>query len=214
MHKGIFTPQSVKAVEILSKYGIITLGGMMLGAPYESISDMLATVRFSHKLADAGLDAVQFSMYTPLPGTRIFDDAVRKNLLFTIDWDRYDILTPVMRTRVHPVIAQIIQLYGHYSFYILKYIKGRINGKKPSTAQKEKLVKNAQKFIFNMFPEYLKDLARFPGFLYKTAKLYNSKTVAISEKKMKELLEFSNNIIYEEVGGKNPYFMIKEAEWT
>ncbi|MEM0146436.1 MAG: radical SAM protein [Conexivisphaerales archaeon] len=214
MHKGTFIPQSVKAVEILNKYGVITLGGMMLGAPYESISDMLTTVSFSHKLADAGLDAVQFSMYTPLPGTRIFDDAVRNNLLFTLDWDRYDILTPVMRTRVHPVITQIIQWYGHYSFYILKYLKGRALGKKAITTSKNKLVKNATKFIFSMFPKYLKDLSMFPAFLFKTAKLYNSKTVAISGEKMKELLEFSGSIVYEEVGSKNPYFMIKEAEWT
>lgn len=214
MHKGTFTPQSVKAVEILSKYGIITLGGMMLGAPYESIRDMLTTVRFSHKLADAGLDAVQFSMYTPLPGTRIFDNAVRNNMLFTLDWDRYDILTPVMRTRVHPVITQIIQWYGHYSFYILKYLKGRIIGRKAATDNKDRLVKNAIKFIFDMFPDYLKDFSRFPRFLYETAKLYNSKVATITADKMRELLQFSDSIVYEEVGGKNPYFMIKEAEWT
>ncbi len=213
MHKGIFTPQSVKAVQVLSSNGVIVLGGMMLGAPYESISDMLATIRFSHKLADAGLDAVQFSLYTPLPGTRIFYDAVKNNKLFTLDWDRYDLLTPVMRTRVHPVITQILQLYGHYSFYVLKYIKGKLLRKKAATAKKEELVKNSQKFIFEMFPSYLKDLIRFPSVLYRTAKLYKSKVMNISGDLLRELTEFSEGAVYAEVGSRNPYFMIKEAEW-
>src|SRR5579875_1148292 len=40
MHKGIFTPQSVQAVKTLNSNGIITLIGMMVGAPYERVSDM------------------------------------------------------------------------------------------------------------------------------------------------------------------------------
>ncbi len=101
MHKGEFTPQSVDAVNTLSRNGIVTLVGMMVGAPYERLRDIIASIRFSRKLARAGADAIQFSIYTPLPGTRVFDDAVRNNLLFTLDWDRYDIVTPpVMKTRL------------------------------------------------------------------------------------------------------------------
>ncbi len=211
MHKGSFTSSSVLAVRTLSQNGVIVLGGMMLGAPYETLSEMITTVRFAHKLADAGLDAVQFSLYTPLPGTRIFDDAVRKNQLFTLDWDRYDILTPVMRTKVHPVITQIVQAYANYSFYVLKFIKGKLTGKK-DTGQKALLVSNATKYILDMMPQYLKDVSAFPGVLLKTARAYNSRKAIITKERALEILQFSNKIIYEEVGGKNPYFLIKEAE--
>jgi len=209
MHKGILTSSAVVAVRTLSQNGIIVLGGMMLGAPYESLSEMITTVRFAHKLADVGLDAVQFSLYTPLPGTRIFDDAIRNNQLFTLDWDRYDLLTPVMRTRVHPVITQIMQACGNYSFYILKYIKGKLLRRK-EIGHKEKLVKNATKFIFDMMPEYLRDILAFPGVLLRTAREYNNRTV-LTKERVQEILQLSNTIIYEEVGGKNPYFMIKES---
>jgi anaerobic magnesium-protoporphyrin IX monomethyl ester cyclase len=53
MHKGLFTPQSVKAVRILSENGVMVLCGMMLGAPYENVQDMVKTIGFSRKLADA-----------------------------------------------------------------------------------------------------------------------------------------------------------------
>jgi anaerobic magnesium-protoporphyrin IX monomethyl ester cyclase len=209
MHKGILTSSAVVAVRTLSQNGIIVLGGMMLGAPYESLSEMITTVRFAHKLADVGLDAVQFSLYTPLPGTRIFDDAIRYGQLFTLDWDRYDLLTPVMRTKVHPVITQIIQAYGNYSFYVLKYIKGKLLRRK-EIVHKEKLVKNATKFIFDMMPEYLRDILAFPGVLLRTAREYKRRTV-LTKERVHEILQLSNTIIYEEVGGKNPYFMIKES---
>jgi len=126
MHKGLFTPQSVKAVRVLSENGVIVLCGMMIGAPYERFRDMTRTVEFSHKLADAGADAIQFTVYTPLPGTRAFDDALRGNKLFTLDWDRYDVLAPVMKTRVHPALIQMLQFYGNYSFYIRKFLMGKL----------------------------------------------------------------------------------------
>ncbi|MEM0271547.1 MAG: radical SAM protein [Thermoprotei archaeon] len=217
MHKGLFTPLSVKAVRTLSENGVIVLLGMMLGAPYESFMDMVTTIRFAWKLADAGADAVQFSLYTPLPGTRIFDDALRNRKLFTLDWDRYDLLTPVMRTRVHPAIIQILQMFGNHSFYIRKYLRGRIvdtGWKYKIKGYKRDLVLNAQKFMFDMMPSYIREFLAFPRHLYRTVKQYNalSKLYPKIGDKVPELLESSNKIVYLEVGGKNPYFMIKEAE--
>jgi len=217
MHKGLFTPLSVKAVRTLSENGVVVLLGMMLGAPYESFHDMLTTIRFAWKLADAGADAVQFSLYTPLPGTRIFDDALRNNKLFTLDWDRYDLLTPVMRTRVHPAIVQLLQMFGNHSFYIRKYLKGHLidtNWKTTIKGYKRDLVLNAQKFMFDMMPTYIREFLGFPRHILKTTRLYHTlaKLYPTSKEKIQELLEFSSKIIYLEVGGKNPYFMIKEAE--
>jgi anaerobic magnesium-protoporphyrin IX monomethyl ester cyclase len=203
----------VKAVRTLSENGVIVLIGMMLGAPYENFRDMITTIRFSNKLADAGADAVQFSVYTPLPGTRIFDDALKNNKLFTVNWDRYDILTPVMKTKIHPVITQILQLYGHYSFYVTKYFKSRL-GTQTTHVLKRDLLVNSRRFIFDMMPAYLRDFAGFPGRLWQTQKLYASGTrkAVISRERMSQLIEFSNKVVYLETGtSKNPYFLIREA---
>jgi anaerobic magnesium-protoporphyrin IX monomethyl ester cyclase len=215
MHKGILAPQSVRAVRILSENDVIVLVGLMLGAPYESFSDMLATIRFSRLLADAGADAVQFSVYTPLPGTRIFDEALKRRSLFTLDWGRYDIVTPVMRTRVNPALIQLLQFYGNYSFYVLGWLKGKLGRDAGNKLKgfKLDLMTNAQKFVFDMMPEYLKDFVKFPGQVLNTQRLYASlKDVAsIPKETVEELREFSSKVVYLETGGKNPYFPVKEA---
>ena len=215
MHKGILTPQSIQAVRTLSANGVIVIAGMMLGAPYESFSDMIATIRFSRSLRDAGADGIQFTTYTPLPGTRIFDDALKNDRLFTLDWNRYDVITPVMKTRVNPALIQMLQLYGNHSFYILKWLYGKIGrgaGQRAKGA-KDDLVSSAGKYIFERFPMYLKDLAMFPAQLLKTQRLYTSmKDMAgISKETIAELRQFSNRVVYLETGGRNPYFLIKEA---
>jgi anaerobic magnesium-protoporphyrin IX monomethyl ester cyclase len=211
MHKGEFTPQSVDAVKILSDSGVIVLVGMMVGAPYERFRDALSTVKFSRELARAGADAVQFSIYTPLPGTRVFDSALRDSSLFTFDWDRYDVLTPVMKTKLGPVLDQMLQFYASYSFYIYKFMRGKILQLKPPEA-KQKLIDNGTKFIIRMMPAYLRDFFGFPRFLLKTYDLYwNAKKKGhLDSSATSEALETSNKIVYDLGGSRNPYFVIKQ----
>ena len=175
MHKGEFTPQSAQAVKILSSNDIVVIVGMMVGAPYERYRDLRSTVKFSRELARAGADALQFSIYTPLPGTRIFDEALEKKSLFTLDWDRFDVLTPVMKTRVGPVLDQMVQFYASYSFYIYKFLRGKIIGLQLA-GKKKKLIDTGTRFIVDMMPEYLRSIARFPRHLLETYDMYwNSK---------------------------------------
>ncbi len=212
MHKGEFTPQSVKAVETLNKSGVVVLIGMMIGAPYERLRDVLSTIRFSRQLEAAGADAVQFSIYTPLPGTRVFDVALKRNSLFTMDWDRFDVLTPVMKTRLGPVISQLAQFYASYSFYIHKFMRGKLKGIKPSRFKAD-LLDNAMSFILEMMPNYLRDFMKFPKFLLKTYDLYSRfKKSGITEgNRVREAKENSNRIVYDQGNRKNPYFMIEES---
>lgn len=213
MHKGEFTSQSEEAVKILSRNGIIVLIGMMIGAPYERIRDIITSIRFSRRLARSGADAIQFSIYTPLPGTRVFDDAIKNGSIFTLDWDRYDVITPVMRTRVGPVIDQIAQIYATYSFYVYKYFRSRLLNIQPQD-EKKKLLDNALEFIMKMMPSYLRDIFGLPRFLMDTQRKYREgrRKLGIDEKQLEELMETSNKIVYDLSGTKNPYFMIKEAK--
>ena len=207
MHKGEFTPQSVDAVRILSDNGIIVLVGMMIGAPYERVRDIISTIRFSRALARAGADAVQFSIYTPLPGTRIFNEAMGDKSLFTMDWDRYDVLTPVMKTKTGPVLVHLAQFYASYSFYVYKFFRGKVKNIK-NNGRKKDLIDNAMSFIMKMMPSYVRDFLRFPRFLLETYNLY-------SEGKKKSVntdgaMESSGKIIYDMSDtSKNPYYMIK-----
>ncbi|CAC11633.1 P-methyltransferase related protein [Thermoplasma acidophilum] len=210
MHKGIMTSASVNAVKILTQNNIVVLGGMMLGAPYESFRDMMKTIKFSRVLARAGIDAIQISTYTPLPGTRIFLDALRKNEIFTLDWSRYDILTPVAKTRVNPAIIQALTAYGYYSFYAYKWLHDRLHEVR-AVGFKDQIMMNAQKFIMRMMPSYIKDIFRLPSDIMKTAILYRNgirKRIATDEH-VRELIADSSSIVYKETDVKNPYFKIK-----
>ncbi len=212
MHKGEFTDQSVDAVKILSDNGVIVLVGMMIGAPYESLRDIVTSIKFSKLLARGGADAIQFSIYTPLPGTRVFDDAVRQGTIFTFDWDRYDVLTPVMKTKTNPVIDQIAQFYASYSFYIYKFIRNKLISQS-YTKEKMSLLNNSFQFILKMIPDYIKDIVGFPRHLIETWSIYaNGKQMSKDDLlNVSEVLETSNKIVYDTGGKKNPYFMIKEA---
>lgn len=212
MHKGEFTPQSVQAVKTLSRNGIITLVGMMIGAPYERFRDIISTIRFSRKLAVAGADAIQFSIYTPLPGTRVFDDALRNGNIFTLDWDRFDVLTPTMKTKVGPVADQLTQFYAYYSFYVYKFIMGKLKNI-PQPGEKKNLIDNALVFMKKMMPSYLKDFLAWPRILFQT---YDSMHEGMRRKpdigNIEEILETSNKVVYDLGNSKNPYFMIKESK--
>ncbi|BAB59722.1 Mg-protoporphyrin IX monomethyl ester oxidative cyclase [Thermoplasma volcanium GSS1] len=210
MHKGIITDSSIRAVKVLEENNVVVLGGMMLGAPYERISDIRKTIKFSRILARAGIDAIQFSTYTPLPGTRIFLDSLRNKKIFTLDWSRYDILTPVAITKVNPAIIQALTAYAYYTFYIYKWLHDRLHSIR-AVGFKDQIMLNAQKFILRMMPSYVKDILRLPSDVIKTALLYRNglKHMDFDQTTVNELLNDSSQIVYKETGTKNPYFKIK-----
>ncbi|PYB68787.1 B12-binding domain-containing radical SAM protein [Thermoplasma sp. Kam2015] len=210
MHKGIMTNSSINAVRVLNQNNVVVLGGMMLGAPYERFSDMIKTIKFSRALARAGIDAIQISTYTPLPGTRIFLDALKNKGIFTLDWSRYDILTPVAKTKVNPAIIQALTAYGYYSFYAYKWLHDRLHDVK-AVGFKGDIMMNAQKFILRMMPSYIKDIFKLPSDILRTAIIYREgmKHNVISEDRIRELIADSSSIVYKETDIKNPYFKIK-----
>ena len=73
------------------------------------------------------------------------DDALRRNRLFTFDRDRYDVLPQVMKTRVHPALIRMLQFYGNYSFYVRKFLVGKLQPHKIDRF-KQNLVSMAHSF--------------------------------------------------------------------
>ncbi len=207
MHKGIIPNQTIQAIRNLKKADMIVLVGTMMGAPYERFRDLWATFRMSRKLAKEGADALQVSIYTPLPGTRIMRDALENNLIIQGNWDGYDILTPVIKTRVGTAISQLMQLYTSYSFYFYKYIYGKIHRFNISR-ENELLIKNATQFMMNELNEYVREVLNLPRILLKT-RLLESRAAKIPEGVVKELLESLQQPVYDTEGRKNPYFMVK-----
>ncbi len=173
MRKSIRAEDTVAAVSALDENGVVVLLSFMIGAPYERFRDMLSTVRLALKLAASGADVVQFTIYTPLPGTAIFRQALEDDSIFTLDWDRFDFLTPVMKTDVHPSVIQAVQYFALYSFYLRRFLATGGGGSRLA-GPKSDLLPTAIRFILSDKTDYLRDAFALPGELIRTALLYAS----------------------------------------
>ena len=74
LHKVIAEEKMLSNVAMCHKAGIIPLSTFMLGLPEETPEDLLATVNLLKKF---GSFMVGMNLYTPQPGTELFDDLVK-----------------------------------------------------------------------------------------------------------------------------------------
>jgi len=92
MGKGVnlkFGPKRYKKIKKLHDYGITATGAFVFGNDADSKMVIRNTVDFVH---DADLDRTQFTIATPLPGTRLFD-RISNRLIhndYPNDWKRHD----------------------------------------------------------------------------------------------------------------------------
>jgi radical SAM superfamily enzyme YgiQ (UPF0313 family) len=104
MKKGINLKIGVdnyrKVVDVFHKYGIAVLGAFVIGSDYESPSYYKDLGRF---LVSSGIDIIQITLLTPLPGTYLMDQLKSEGRLiftnFPEDWDKYRFSYMVHRPR-------------------------------------------------------------------------------------------------------------------
>lgn len=94
MGKGITLDMAERSVRSARESGLRTLGSFILGFPHESTADVKQTIKFATKLE---LSFAQFTIATPYPGTRLWDIALKSNLITSLDWRQYTTLSPVMK---------------------------------------------------------------------------------------------------------------------
>ncbi|MBU1564102.1 MAG: B12-binding domain-containing radical SAM protein [Proteobacteria bacterium] len=87
-----------EAIKKIQNHGIAIIGGFIFGAAEDSVDTFRTTLDF---IFDSGIDAVQLSIQTPLPGTALYQElAKEKRLLLTDyprDWEAYNIFEPVFQ---------------------------------------------------------------------------------------------------------------------
>lgn len=76
-----------EAVKLFHEYGICVLGAFVFGFDSEDRTIFKRTVEFAQKIR---LDAAQFTVLTPLPGTSLMEDLKEKGRIVKKDWSRYD----------------------------------------------------------------------------------------------------------------------------
>lgn len=82
-----------EVTSLLKKYGISVHGSFIIGNVDETREMVSDTIRYAREINP---QAVQFTILTPYPGTRLFDEV--KDRVVTWDWDLFDCLHSVIRT--------------------------------------------------------------------------------------------------------------------
>lgn len=89
-----------EAIHKIQDHGIAVIGGFIFGADEDTLDTFRTTLDF---IFDSGIDAVQLSIQTPLPGTGLYQDlAEAQRLLLTDyprDWEAYNIFEPVFQPK-------------------------------------------------------------------------------------------------------------------
>jgi len=89
-----------EAIKILHDYGIMVIGGFILGNDTDTKDTFKRTIDFIHQ---SGLDVPQMTIMTPLPGTKLFDVYEKEGRLvytdFPNDWKRYNFLDVIIEPK-------------------------------------------------------------------------------------------------------------------
>lgn len=93
--KKITINNTIEAIKIVHKVGLIIGGSYLIGYPWETLDEMLSGLKMFKKL---GIDHIYLNFITPFPGTPIYKSYQESGLLSTDDFSKYDCRAPVHKT--------------------------------------------------------------------------------------------------------------------
>ena len=123
--------QARTAVQTAREAGIDTNGYFMLGLSPDTKDSMNDTIEFARSIP---LDMMKFGISIAFPGTKMFNDYVKENLVRSFDWDEYMIYTDQDLFAHKNLTYKTIQLYMEKAykrcilynpgFWIRRFIRG------------------------------------------------------------------------------------------
>lgn len=84
-----------RAFEISRKEKMRTIASVVLGMPGDTKESIARTVNF---VKDLKPSYAIFSLATPYPGTRFYQQTLEKNLIKVRDWSKYTLISPIIET--------------------------------------------------------------------------------------------------------------------
>lgn len=84
-----------QAFKLSRENDIRTIASVVLGMPGDTKESIGRTIKFVRELNPS---YALFSLATPYPGTRFYQEAVQDNLIKVKDWSKYTLLSPVLET--------------------------------------------------------------------------------------------------------------------
>ena len=127
MKKNQSLDRVAEAVKLLRGHDIVAQGLMIVGTRNDSADSIIQKVRYMQRL---DVDFPIFTMFTPFPGTDVYNEAKANNWLETEDYSLYDMSNAIMPTK-HLTRKQLMAsyrwCYATYYTNIWKLIKGLLS---------------------------------------------------------------------------------------
>ncbi|GAH76064.1 unnamed protein product, partial [marine sediment metagenome] len=86
-----------KAIKKIHQFGISIEGAFIFGFDHDDKSIFKKTVKFIEKVK---IDAIQFSILTPLPGTRLYEKLEKEDRIIDRNWSNYDLAHAVFKPKL------------------------------------------------------------------------------------------------------------------
>ena len=123
--KGCTINQIKKGIKVLHKNEITVMGNVIIGANLnDSVDDIFTTIKKTRELC---LDLPSFTLLTPFPATKFYNEIKEKDLLLTEEYSKFNWLNPVIKTpNISPEILKKLLFLG---FYSIGYYGGNLRNK-------------------------------------------------------------------------------------
>ncbi|WP_407381882.1 B12-binding domain-containing radical SAM protein [Methanobrevibacter sp.] len=95
MNKNITISKTEKAFKLARKVGIRTIASCVIGMPEDTKKSIQKTIDFVKELNP---NYALYSLATPYPGTRFYNETFKKNLIQIKDWSKFTLIDPVLET--------------------------------------------------------------------------------------------------------------------
>jgi radical SAM superfamily enzyme YgiQ (UPF0313 family) len=101
LNKNLQVEQIEPVLRLAKEAGLNPHPTAMVGYPWETKEEARRTLNFAREMFKKGLaDTLQATIVTPYPGTPLFAEAQEKDWLRTLDWGRYDMREPILKTEM------------------------------------------------------------------------------------------------------------------
>ena len=94
--KGLKADVHIQAVKNIKKWGGNAGGTFVIGLPNQTEEEIL---NFPTYAKNIGLTSTAYGIATPFPSTRFYDDLSSQGLIFETNWDHYDEMHSVFKTK-------------------------------------------------------------------------------------------------------------------
>ncbi len=98
-----------KVMEVMHEYGISVQGCFVLGLDQDDKTTFARTVELVNELK---IDIPRYSLYTPYPGTRLFQRLHSEKRILSYDWNDYD----TMHVVIKPALMSPEELYDGFKW--------------------------------------------------------------------------------------------------